>query len=382
MRRISRKLKRSTKQYIMVCVIAIIICGAAAAVISIKIIQDVRADSEGLISQYQVEMDANKKSVYILNNEVLAGEIISSTNLTRKTVYASQPPEMYIDQNDIGKVALIDLKGGTQVLKSMVTAITVTNDVREAEFNTILVSSNIISNDIIDVRIVYPNGEDYTVLAKKAIKGYAPGAINCFLWLTEEELIRMQSAIVDAYLYNGSYLYTTKYIEPNLQDATIVNYEPSVEAINLIQENPNILETASNELSILVRKALENRLSTSMSKDIRTNQWELENDFIYQNYSNTDEEILNENTTKENGKISKELGNNQKDKVEDIKKDGISQSSNVSDNNGSKKEDNNISTVIDNKEKPIIVDEVTKENIHTVFPELGHQDEIDKEGQV
>lgn len=356
MRRISRKLKRSTKQYIMVCVIAIIICGVAAAVISIKIVQDVRAESEGLINQYQNEMDANKKSVYILNNEVLAGEIISSTNLTRKTVYASQAPEMYIDRNDIGKVALINLKGGTQVLKSMVTAITVTNDVREAEFNTILVSSNIITNDILDVRIVYPNGEDYTVLAKKTIKGYAPGAINCFLWLTEEELIRMQSAIVDAYLYSGSYLYTTKYIEPNLQDATVVNYEPSVEAINLIQENPNILETASNELSILVRKALENRLSTSMSKDIRTNQWELENDFIYQNYSNTDEEALNENIIKENGKTSKELGSNQKDKVEDVRKDGITQNS--------------------------ILDEITKENSQTVFPELGHQDEKDKEEQV
>lgn len=355
MRKFSRRLKRTTKQYITVCVIAVVVAGSAAAAISFRIIHDIKTESDFLIKEYQKEMDANKLTVYIVEDDVIAGEALLESNLTRKTVYASQPQETYIDENDIGKIALVDIKSGTQALKTMVTDVRVEDDIREAEFNTILVSSNINENDIVDVRIVYPNGEDYTVLAKKVIKGYAKDAINCFLWLQEEELIRMQSAIVDAYLYTGAYLYTTKYIEPNLQEATIVNYEPSVEAIQLIRENPNVVNTAANELSILVRKALENRLSASLNKDVKANKWDIDDNYIYQEYNNDNmSEPLND--------------------IKHIDEHNVGKNGNNG-NNESIIED----TPIEDKEDTSLIDNSYEQAEEMYFPELGSIGNIEQE---
>jgi len=290
MRRLSGRMKRTTKQYITVCIIAVIVTSGAAVGISARIIHDIKTSSDAQIQEYKKEIEENKKTVYIAENFIMAGEIISEDSLKLETVFASQPEDVYIDKDDIGKIAIVDIKSGTHVLKSMVTDIKMSN-VREVEFDTILVSSNIVENDIVDVRIVFPNGEDYTVLSKTRIKGYEYGSANCFLWLTEEEIIRMQSAIVDAYLYTGAYLYTVKYIEPNIQDATVVNYEPSVAAIRLIQKNPNIIDTAVTEMSVAVRKALENRLVNSFDRDVKKNKWpDIEDEYIYHDYKGEIEE--------------------------------------------------------------------------------------------
>ena len=85
----------------------------------------------------------------------------------------------------------------------------------------------------------------------------------------------MSSAIVDAYLYSGAYLYSTKYIESTLQEASIVNYQPSLASQELIQNNPNIVEVAATALSKTLRKELENRLANSMDLNVSDINWDV-----------------------------------------------------------------------------------------------------------
>ena len=85
----------------------------------------------------------------------------------------------------------------------------------------------------------------------------------------------MSSAIVDAYLYSGAYLYCTKYIEPTLQEASIVNYQPSLASQELIQNNPNIVEVAEKALSQTLRKELENRLANSIDLKVGEISWDV-----------------------------------------------------------------------------------------------------------
>lgn len=291
--KIGRRISIKTRQYITVSVICILAAAITAFVISYKIISDIKTESENQISAFREEMESNKRTVLITTKDIMAGEVLTKECLETKHVYATQPQETYISETDIGKVVLIDIMAQTQVLQSMITDTLVSDEVREAEYNTIIVSSNILNNDTVDLRIAYPNGEDYVVLSKKILKGYED-MINCHFWLNEEEIIRMRNAIVDAYIYTGSFLYTTKYIEPNLQEPSVVTYTPSVEAINLIQQNPNIIKTATNDLSELVRQALENRLAKSLNKNVSTEQWDLINDDVYQQYDgkeiNTDKQ--------------------------------------------------------------------------------------------
>jgi hypothetical protein len=205
----------------------------------------------------------------------MSGEAISEENTVKKIVYASQPQEIYITEEDLGKISRLDIFAGTQLIQSMLTEKLVSSELRELEYNVISVSSNITNNDTIDIRIRYPNGESYIVLTKKVLKSYIPETASCYLWMDEEEILRMSAAIVDAGVYPGTTLFVTKYIEPDIQSASAVTYTPSLSILMLMENDPNILEQCSRELSKEVRKALENRLAGSIGMDVSSISWDI-----------------------------------------------------------------------------------------------------------
>ncbi len=282
--KLKHRMKRTTKQYIIVALICIIIIGGAASITAIVITNQVKEEYGKLLFEANEEISRNQRNVYVSVSDIAAGDIVTENMIKHATVYSSQPQDCYITKREIGKLALIDIPKETGIMTTMVTDNTISSELREVEYQVININSNIVNHDTVDVRLFLPNGEDYVVLSKKVLRGYDGEATNCRLWLTEEEIIRIRNAIVDAYLYTGAFLYTTKYIEPNVQGASIVTYTPSIGAIELIQKNPNIFETATNDLSTLVRKALENRLAKSLNKNVASKQWELYDDNIYQQY--------------------------------------------------------------------------------------------------
>lgn len=273
--RIKRKIKRATKQYIIVATICLLVIGSAAISTALTITAQIREEYQNLLANAENELRSHQALAYVATEDIAVGDIINEDNVQSKMVYTSQAKEQFITEADFGKVALIHIPGGTQLFPGMLTENLSLPDVREMQYDVININTNIVNNDRIDVRIFFPNGEDYIVLSKKTIKGLAIDSPGCLLWLNEEEILRMSSAIVDAYLYSGAKLYTTKYIEPNLQEESKITYEPSVATLLLIQDNPNILETATNELSKQVRKAMENRLAASMNTDVKEINWEL-----------------------------------------------------------------------------------------------------------
>lgn len=272
---VRRRMKRTTKQYIIVAFICIIIMGGAAAFTAIMVTGQIRDKYITQMKNLRNELEANKKSIYVAITDVNTGDYITAENLSLQTVYTTQPAETFITADDIGKVALINIMTGTQVLKGMLSDNTIASELRELEYNVIKINTNIVNNDTVDVRISFPNGESYVVLSKKVIKGYESDTAICHFWLNEEELLRMSAAIVDASLYPGSSLYVTKYIEPNIQDAAIVNYLPSLSILSLIESDPNILVRATQELNKEVRKGLENRLADNMTVDVSSIAWDI-----------------------------------------------------------------------------------------------------------
>lgn len=160
----------------------------------------------------------------------------------------------YITLSDESCIAKIDLNQSTILIPSMLAKnyeIT-TDDMREEEYNMILLPSTLQSEETIDIRLQLPNGENYIVLSKKRVtipelgESLAPETIK--IKLNEAELLTMSSAIVDAYKLTGSKLYAVKYVEPGLQHNAIVTYTPSDETINQIQNDPNVVQTAREEL--------------------------------------------------------------------------------------------------------------------------------------
>lgn len=272
----------------------------------------------------------NEKNAYITNRDIKAGEVISLEDVTYDTCYSSMDQSLFAPAVMEGTLALVDMPKETQILSTMISTESVDSNIREEEFSVIHLSSNLTTNDYVDVRIVFPNGENYIVLSKKILKSVNLANLNCFMWLDEQETLLMSSAIVDAYLTPGTTLYTTKYIANSVQEASIVNYTPSTHVIQLINDNPNIIETAKLALSARVRTALEGRLNKFTSenyavdgekeketKEQKTQAGDEFEEFIYgKRYTQTD--TGNEDTDTDEGETEESEDTSTSDSVKTV----------------------------------------------------------------
>ena len=128
----------------------------------------------------------------------------------------------------------------------------ITADIRTQEFNTIVLPTQIEDGDTIDVRLRLPNGTDYIVISKKKVTIPTIDGVDSQntikMDVSEEEILLMSNAIVEAYWINGSKLYATTYKEPGNQDNATPTYLPNNEVATLISMDPNIIDVAKNAL--------------------------------------------------------------------------------------------------------------------------------------
>lgn len=211
------------------------------------------------------------KPVVVVNADVKSGDEITPEMLVATTANAEvanagaitrgQYDELrnIFDENDnlIGTnkiVAKVDISAKTILTAEVISTEEnmTTNDLREVEYNMLVLPSRLENGETIDIRLTLPSGADYIVLSKKKVTlanlGEATSDTTILLNVAEEQILTMNAAIVDAYKMKGSKLYAVKYVEPGLQDAAIPTYVPSNDTINLIDKDPNIVTTARNEL--------------------------------------------------------------------------------------------------------------------------------------
>lgn len=279
-------MKKTTKQYITVAAICLFIIGGIAIGLCLFVYIHLNNEFGTKYKLAMEELAANQKEVYVATSDILMGDYITKNNIEYKKVFSTQPEESYFTEIDIGKMAIVEIKSGTHLLSTMVSENLVDTDLRETTYNVITVNTNIAHNDMVDIRILYPNGENYIVLSKKNIKFFNESKEDSYYWLSEEEILRMSSAIVDAYLYQGTVLYTTRYIEPNVQSESIITYTPSLISIELIQNSPNIISIASDSLNQEVRKKIENRLAKISDLDISIINWDVKDNVTSENDNN------------------------------------------------------------------------------------------------
>lgn len=92
-----------------------------------------------------------------------------------------------------------------------------------------------------------PNSQDLIVISKKSIVSIYNQTVG--FNLTEDEILLLNSAIVESYKMTSSELYLAKYVEPGMQEKSVYTYSPSEEVVNLIQSNPNIVATARESIA-------------------------------------------------------------------------------------------------------------------------------------
>ena len=239
--------RKAKNSFLLGVLLTMIVMGVIVGLLFLKIMNMQKTENERL---------ANQKQVYVLSQDVKSGDKVDSANLTTITVDNAAVPSNAITPGSLTEytVAKIDLKKGTTITAGMVTESSeeTTADLRMQEYNMIKLSTQLATNDYIDIRLRMPSGLDYIVVSKKSVKipviGGEESSNTIWVKLSEAETLAMSNAIVEAYTMNGAILYTTTYTEPGMQDAATPTYVPSANVQNLMNQNPNILQEAKNAL--------------------------------------------------------------------------------------------------------------------------------------
>lgn len=202
---------------------------------------------------------SKERDAFVALVDIPMGEVISEQNVMFSSdVSSDMDPEYFMSYDDIGKVAVVNISEGMPILKNMCSD-TMLKDLEERECNFIILNANTKNNDYIDVRIMFPTGEDFIIASKKCIKNPQPMLNSCYLWLTEAENDLLSAAIVDANLHKAR-IYVTKYVKPVIQQGRYVTYQPNEDVMAAIENNPNIVNESEVSLSAQARKNLEQNI--------------------------------------------------------------------------------------------------------------------------
>ena len=130
---------------------------------------------------------------------------------------------------------------------------------RAIEVKGVALQQGLQEGDRIDIRIRYPDGEEYVVIAQRGCYDVAIEENTMTMWLLEEEMLRLASSMVDCEYMNGI-LYTVRYRRDIKQQSSKVNYIPKEAVYELMQNNPNVVEKAQISLWKKYRQTLEENM--------------------------------------------------------------------------------------------------------------------------
>mgnify|MGYP003371892291 CR=1 FL=1 len=234
-------------------------------------------DKEG--NDIYTKMKNNEPKLYITknNNEYE----VQKEDETDNYYISKNNNKEYLELNTVPLVAKVDMNKNTLITTELISKSDnfVQNDVRKQEYNMIVLPMDLTTGDYIDIRIMLPSGQDYIVVAKKEVEIPNINGVDSqdTIWvnLTEDEILHMSCAIIDAYQVKGAKIYATKYTEAGMQEAATPTYPVNESTSKLLQSDPNILEKAMNEIA--------NRYSNGNASQLR-------NDYINQVISNQGEQ--------------------------------------------------------------------------------------------
>ncbi|HEY8422112.1 MAG TPA: SAF domain-containing protein [Thermoclostridium sp.] len=223
---------------------------------------------EDELEQLKFDLYSLNRRVYVPKQDIPFGTVLTQDMFDIVEMKLDFPQARLFDESDIGKVNTVFLPSGAPVFKTSVAEEKLDNDLREQEFNMFYLQSNQKKGDFVDVRIFFPNGENYIVLSKKQIKDIILEENTVRLWLDESEIHNISSAIIDAYIHPGTKIYVATYIMPELQEAAVPFYAANENVLDLMRKDPNIVEKASDALARELRASLESNLSSVAKEDI------------------------------------------------------------------------------------------------------------------
>ena len=272
------RIDKKTKKHLIIGIVFFAVLLIIGIIFHVKSIKKVKDECNQVNQQMQARITSATRTAYKAVVDIEKGQIITEDLLQLDTeTLDDDSPDMMFKEEDFGKEAMVDIPAGSVVNRTMITD-PLDKNWQETELNCVWLSTNLKLYDYVDIRILYPDGTDYVVAAKKCIKKLRLANNNAFFWFTEDEILNVDAAIVDANLH-GARIYTTRYIKPEIEEASQITYQPSASVIDLMNSSPNVLAEAKQHLSKEAREEMEAKLRDF--KNAETDQKKKERDKGY-----------------------------------------------------------------------------------------------------
>jgi len=142
-----RRLKRTSQRYFVISLISITIICSAFLLVYFTIIKQLETNYQNNLNSLEEQLKSKEVYVYEAKVDIPAGSQIREADLVYSMAYSDKPQSYFITKGDIGLTALIDINMGTQIIDGMLSAETVDSNLREVEYNTIYMNSNMIQKD-------------------------------------------------------------------------------------------------------------------------------------------------------------------------------------------------------------------------------------------
>lgn len=275
--------RRRRRNYILIGALAAALPACVLCVTMKMQCNKYRKQNEVLVKEKQ---EAMYITAVVLKKPVAAGERIEDDMLAEVTVCAGnmEGARNVSKKKLVGTFAKSSFQKGTFMNPECVyEEKQYSSDMRRKDFDFITGNSSLQSGDYVDVRVTYPNGEDYIVVSCKQveIKGTEQelqnGEISNMqigMEVTEEEILRLASAYVDTVQYPGTVVYTVAYLD-QFQPAGTVDYPVNMDVFELLGWNPNAVGYVVSQREQECREILEENLSifqtTPVQKEIMQN---------------------------------------------------------------------------------------------------------------
>lgn len=252
--------KKSLKVITIVLVIFILLF--AASLFGLYTFKAKVDESQAKITELETEIEANKQFVYVAVDDLTAGTVIETgVNVVIQNCVTALPSSSYVSDLDDGKVLVVDVAANEPVMANMVTDEVFQNDTREIEVGVANLMLDQQTNDYVDIRILFPDGSDYTVIPKIKMKNLSLENNIFYTNMSSDQILTLSAATIDAYTITGTKIYITRYVQANQQEAAIPNYPVRQETLKLMSTDPNILTRAQETLNANARAELEARLA-------------------------------------------------------------------------------------------------------------------------
>lgn len=211
--------------------------------------QNTQQTKESLDYYVQLHEQYSYTNLYVLTQDVTAGEELTADMFQTLRVQSSEnlsAAQSPAKEDLLGKRLKISLaKGAALSTDILYEGAEIADDERRVELRELELPQNLRENEFVDIRIVFPDGEDYLVIGHKRvyhmIRDDEGGVSALQMRFLEEELLRYQAACVDTKTYQDTRLYAVRYTG-EFQPAAQVYYPVNRAVFRLLQWNPNIVD--------------------------------------------------------------------------------------------------------------------------------------------